>query len=65
MKYDGGKVGKEDAQAQKDRGGFRTTVENLTGGTRGGDALNDGGPDVGNCYDGDMMGKKRSHVTYK
>lgn len=56
--------GMDEGQAQKDRGGFRTTVENLTGGTTG--MVGDGaGPEVGNPYSNDPLGEERDdNLTY-
>ena len=56
--------GMDEGQAQKDRGGFRTEVEYLTGGTSY-DADEGGGPEVGNPYDVDPMGEEYHGVTYK
>jgi len=56
--------GMDEGQAQKDRGGFRTTVENLTGGTTA--MVGDGsGAEVGNQYSTDPLGEERDdNLTY-
>jgi hypothetical protein len=56
--------GMNEAQEKKDRAGFHTTVENVTGGET--KDVGDGcGPEVGNPYDGDPMGEEYAGVTYK
>jgi hypothetical protein len=56
--------GMDEGQAQKDRAGFRTTVENLTGGTVM-DAGDGGSAEVGNQYDTDPLGEERDDsLTY-
>lgn len=55
--------GMDDTQAQKDRGGWSTTVENLTGGEKK-PLGEDSGMEVGTPYDNDPMGEDRSKTTY-
>ena len=51
--------GMDEAQAQKDRQGFTTTVEMITGGMK--KMVGDGtGPEVGNQYDTDPLGEERN-----
>ncbi len=56
--------GMDDGQAQKDRGGFDTTVEQLTGHGPQKDFLDGGGPQVGNPYDDDPMGEEYKGVSH-
>jgi hypothetical protein len=50
--------GMDEAQAQMDRQGFRTSVEMITGGVR--KMVGEGtGPEVGNQYDVDPLGEER------
>jgi len=55
--------GMNDEEAQKDRAGYHTTVEMVTGGVMD-EAFNGGGVEVGNCYDEDALGEEYSNVSY-
>lgn len=57
--------GEDEAQAQKDRGGFRIDAEHTTGGKSLGVDELPCGPEVGNPYDGDELGEEYKGVTYK
>lgn len=56
-------AGMDEEQAQKDRAGFTTTVENVTTGVKK-PFDEGGGMEVGNPYDADPMGESKSGVTY-
>ena len=56
--------GMDEEQANKDRGGYKTTVEYVTGGMEAG-AFEDGGVEVGNQYDEDALGEEYSNVSYE
>ena len=55
--------GMDKAQIDADRKGFRTTVQNVTGGETM-DLGDDSGPEVGNAYGNDPMGEERSNITF-
>jgi hypothetical protein len=57
-------VGMDEAQMKKDRSGYSTTTQMVTGGTFE-DGLADIGAEVGNPYDEDMLGEEYEAVTYE
>lgn len=61
----GGKVkepGMDEAGMSKDRAGWKTTIENVLGGTKA-DAFDGGSATVGNQYDNDPLGEERDDNT--
>lgn len=57
--------GMDEAQAQKDRGGFHIESEMTTGGKSISHDELPHGPEVGNPYDGDPLGEEYEAVTFK
>lgn len=56
-------VGMDEEAMKKDRSGFSTTVQMVTGGQFE-DALIDIGAEVGNPYDCDELGEEYEGITY-
>jgi hypothetical protein len=56
--------GMDDAQAQEDRHGWKTSVDMVTGKGRLAYFCDGAGPEVGNQYDPDPMGEEYNAVTY-
>lgn len=57
-------VGMDEEQMKKDRSGYATTVQMVTGGDFEG-ALQDIGAEVGNPYDEDPLGEDYKGETYE
>lgn len=60
-----GKTAENDSQAQKDRSGYSTSTQHVTGGEFKDLYGEEGSSEVGNSFDDDLMGEKESKVTYK
>jgi len=56
-------VGMNEEEMKKDRSGYSTTTEMVTGGTFD-EALADIGAEVGNPYDNDQLGEDYKPLTY-